>query len=173
MFGEGVMLVDQVTVPLQVLLPAEMVQVAPETAPEGVGGGAAQVLPFQLVPPTQLALSMVVLRTVLLSLTETEFDPYTRVATTLVPEGLVEYWLLVVVLIIFGDEALLVDQVTVPLQVLLPADMVQPAPETEPDGGGSAQVLPFQEVPPTQLAVKSVDANTVELFRTTTLFEPY
>ena len=37
----------------------------------------------------------------------------------------------------FGDEALLVDQVTVPLQVLLPADMVQPAPETEPDGGGT------------------------------------
>ena len=91
-FGEVALLVDHVTVPLQVLLPAEMVQLFPDTVPEGTaGGGAAQELPFQEVPPTQLALKTTVPSTELLSLTDTEFAPYMRGAATLVPEGLVEY----------------------------------------------------------------------------------
>ena len=91
-FGEVALLVDHVTVPLQVLLPADMVQSAPETVPDGTGGGGAtQVLPSQDVPPAQLVVKVVVSRTVLLFLTDTEFTPYAKVATTLVPEGLVEY----------------------------------------------------------------------------------
>jgi hypothetical protein len=46
----------------------------------------------------------------------------------------------VVLLRTFGDDALLVDQVTVPLQVLLPAEIVQPEPEIDPDGAGGTGV---------------------------------
>ena len=75
-FGEVALLVDHVTVPLQVLLPEVIIQLVPETEPvTGRGGGSAQLLPFQEVPPTQLAVRVVVLSTVLLSLTETVFAP--------------------------------------------------------------------------------------------------
>ncbi len=118
-----------------------MVQFTPLIVAEGAGA-ATQLLPFQLEPLAQLAVSDAEARTVVLLRACTVLAPLVSAIALPLPLGAVECWRFRVVLSTFGVAALLIVHVTLPLQVLAPAAMVHPVPEMVPVVAGAAQAVP-------------------------------